>query len=100
MEQVSRRRPRPLSDRDRSVLELERQWGAGPEHQSRKLAEAAEQLGLDRTGYALVLRALLDDPAAYAHDPQTVDALRGVRDARSGGGDRFDSAHVGRPSYS
>ncbi|MBO3142862.1 DUF3263 domain-containing protein [Dermatophilus congolensis] len=89
MQESRRKRPPSLSDRDRQVLELERKWGSGPSAQVEKLAEAQRTLGLDGPGYALVLRALLEDPIAYAHDPETIEAVRAVRDSRSGGDGLF-----------
>ncbi len=89
MHESRRRRRVLLSERDRRVLEIERKWGSGPSSQEQKLHEAAESLDLTPAGYSLILRALIDDPAAYAHDPKTITALRSMRDSRFGGGDQL-----------
>lgn len=82
MQESRRKRAPHLSSRDRSVLDLERKWGSGPDSKARKLSEAFETLGLDEAGYALVLRSLLEDPIAYAYDPETLDGLKAMRDGR------------------
>lgn len=89
MHETRRRRTVRLSDRDRQVLDLERKWGSGPTSQEQKLHEAAELLDLTPAGYSLILRALIDDPAAHAHDPETIGTLRSMRDSRFGGGDQL-----------
>ncbi|MDO5698189.1 MAG: DUF3263 domain-containing protein [Dermatophilus congolensis] len=89
MHESRRRRTAQLSDRDRMVIDLERKWGSGPSAQEQKLIEAEEQLDLSPAGYSLILRALIDDPAAYAHDPQTIGTLRSMRDSRLSGGDQL-----------
>lgn len=76
------RRKAALSRRDLAVLDLERQWGQGPESIGPKLAIAEKELELSAGAYALVVNSLIDDPAAAAHDPQTVAQLRQVREAR------------------
>jgi hypothetical protein len=45
------------------------------------LANAAHELGLSLTGYHKRLNALLDDPAALAAEPTTVNRLRRLRAA-------------------
>lgn len=89
MHESRRRRTAQLSERDRKVIDLERKWGSGPSSQEQKLHEAAELLDLTPAGYSLILRALIDDPAAYAHDPRTIGQLRSMRDSRFGGGDQL-----------
>lgn len=78
------RRP-ALSERDRGVLEIERRWGPGPSALEHKLTHARDHLGLDAGGYALVLNGLIDDPAAFTHDPRTITRLREMRDLRREG---------------
>ncbi|WP_116113617.1 DUF3263 domain-containing protein [Austwickia chelonae] len=78
---MSRRRARGLSNRDRAVIDLEREWGQAPQVQDYK-SEAARTLGLSPSGYALVLSALIDDPAALEYDPETISRLRQVRQMR------------------
>ncbi|MEU5423585.1 DUF3263 domain-containing protein [Streptomyces sp. NPDC001407] len=68
-----------LSGRDRDVLALERRTWPGPGAKERAIRE---DLGLTPTRYYQLLNALLDDPAALAHDPVTVNRLRRLRDAR------------------
>ena len=68
-----------LSDRDRRVLEFERQWW--------KYAGAKEQairdlFDMSSTRYYQVLNGLIDDPAALAFDPMLVKRLRRMRAAR------------------
>lgn len=68
-----------LSDRDRSILEFERQWW--------KYAGAKEQairdlFDMSATRYYQVLNALLDNPAALEADPMLVKRLRRMRAAR------------------
>lgn len=80
---MRRRRTMGLSPRDQGVLDIERRWGAGQDSQGAKFAEARHRLGLDPGGYTLVLKALVDDPAAHAHDSETVERLRAVRDGHA-----------------
>ncbi|SOD66016.1 Protein of unknown function [Streptomyces zhaozhouensis] len=68
-----------LGERDRAVLALERRSWPGPGAKERAIRE---RLGISPTRYYQLLNALLDDPAALAHDPVTVNRLRRRRDAR------------------
>ncbi|MGA5167668.1 DUF3263 domain-containing protein [Streptomyces lavendulocolor] len=68
-----------LTDRDRAVLAVERLSWPGPGAKERAIRE---QLGLSPTRYYQLLNALLDDPAALAHDPVTVNRLRRLRASR------------------
>jgi hypothetical protein len=68
-----------LSERDQEVLAFERQWW--------KYAGAKEQairdlFDLSATRYYQILNALIDSPAALAHDPMLVKRLRRMRSAR------------------
>ena len=68
-----------LSDRDRAILEFERQWW--------KYAGAKEQairdlFDMSATRYYQVLNALLDNPAALEADPMLVKRLRRMRATR------------------
>jgi len=68
-----------LSDRDRHILEFERQWWkyAGAKEQAiRDLFE------LSGTRYYQILNALIDDPAALAYDPMLIKRLRRMRSER------------------
>ncbi len=68
-----------LSDRDRAILEFERQWW--------KYAGAKEQairdlFDMSATRYYQVLNTLLDNPAALEADPMLVKRLRRMRASR------------------
>ena len=68
-----------LSDRDREILEFERQWW--------KYAGAKEQairdlFDMSATRYYQVLNTLLDNPAALEADPMLVKRLRRMRASR------------------
>ena len=68
-----------LSERDQQVLDFERQWWkyAGAKEQAiRELFE------MSATRYYQVLNALIDSPAALAHDPMLVKRLRRMRSSR------------------
>jgi Protein of unknown function (DUF3263) len=68
-----------LSERDRSVLAFERQWWkyAGAKEQAIR-----ELFDMSATRYYQVLNALIDSPAALAHDPMLVKRLRRMRASR------------------
>ena len=68
-----------LSDRDEQVLAFERQWWkyAGAKEQAIR-----ELFGMSATRYYQVLNALIDSPAALAHDPMLIKRLRRMRSAR------------------
>jgi hypothetical protein len=69
-----------LSDQDRAVLALERRgW---PPAAGAKERVIRERLEMSPTRYYQLLNALLDDPAALAHDPVTVNRLRRIREER------------------
>lgn len=68
-----------LTERDEQILAFERQWWkyAGAKEQAiRELFE------MSATRYYQVLNALLDSPAALAHDPMLVKRLRRMRSSR------------------
>ena len=69
----------PLTDREREVLAFERQWWkyAGAKEQAIK-----ELFDMSATRYYQVLNALIDNPAALAHDPMLVKRLRRLRASR------------------
>jgi hypothetical protein len=73
------RTPSGLSERDLSVLAVERRGWPGPGMKERAIRE---QLGMSPTRYYQLLNALLDDPRALAHDPVTVNRLRRRREAQ------------------
>lgn len=68
-----------LSDRDREVLAFERQWWkyAGAKEQAIR-----ELFDMSATRYYQVLNALIDSPAALAHDPMLIKRLRRMRQSR------------------
>jgi hypothetical protein len=71
--------PEALSDRDRQILEFERQWW--------KYAGAKEQairdlFDMSATRYYQIVNALIDSPEALAFDPMLVKRLRRMRAAR------------------
>jgi hypothetical protein len=72
---------RPLSDRDRAIIDFERSWwteaAASPkEHAIR------ERLGLSSGRYYEILNLLLDLPAAMDYDPLVIRRRRRSRDER------------------
>ncbi|MDQ2845182.1 MAG: DUF3263 domain-containing protein [Actinomycetota bacterium] len=71
--------PDGLTRRDRDVLKFERQWWqfAGAKEQAIK-----EMFDLSPTRYYQVLNAVIDNPAALAHDPLLVRRLRRMRQSR------------------
>lgn len=71
-----------LSDRDRAILDFERQWW--------KYAAAKEQtirdlFDLSSTRYYLELNRLIDDPAALEYAPDVVRRWRRLRAGRKRG---------------
>ena len=68
-----------LSQRDVEILEFERQWWkyAGAKEQAIR-----ELFDMSATRYYQVLNALIDSPAALAHDPMLVKRLRRMRSTR------------------
>jgi len=73
------RTPGQLSERDEQVLAFERQWWkyAGAKEQA-----VRELFDMSATRYYQVLNALIDDPAALAHDPMLIKRLRRMRSSR------------------
>ena len=71
---------RRLTDRDRAILDLERDWwvvgGTSKEQAIR------DRLDLSKARYNEVLNELLDNPAAEAYDPLVVRRRRRMRDER------------------
>lgn len=62
-----------MNELDRAVLDLEgRFW----KYQGAKEAAIRDQLGLSAVRYYQVLARLIDDPAALAYAPMTVNRLR------------------------
>jgi len=76
---VATRQVAELSARDQEILGFERQWWkyAGAKEQAIR-----ELFDMSATRYYQVLNALIDDPAALAHDPMLVKRLRRMRASR------------------
>ena len=68
-----------LSERDRDILAFERQWW---KYAGAKEAAVREKFDMSSTRYYQVLNALIDNPAALAHDPMLVKRLRRLRSSR------------------
>lgn len=71
--------PVSLSDRDRAILEFERQWW--------KYAGAKEQairdlFDMSATRYYQIINTLIDSPEALAFDPMLVKRMRRMRASR------------------
>ncbi len=62
-----------LTELERKVLDFEQWWWTFPGPKDRAIADC---LGMSATRYYTVLRRLLDNPAAEAHDPLTIRRLR------------------------
>lgn len=69
-----------LSVHEIAMLNFERQWFAQPGAREQAIRDVFD---LTSTGYAQQLNRLLDNPAALAHDPITVNRLRRIRDRRA-----------------
>ncbi|MEY2433401.1 MAG: hypothetical protein QOC92_3126, partial [Acidimicrobiaceae bacterium] len=68
-----------LTDRDRAILDFERNWWSEP---GRKELAIRERFDLSTTRYYEILNELLDAPEALEYDPLVVRRLRRVRDRR------------------
>lgn len=68
-----------LSERDRAIIEFERQWWkyAGAKEQAFK-----DLFDMSATRYYQVLNTLIDNPLALAHDPMLIKRLRRMRATR------------------
>ena len=68
-----------LSQRDRQILEFERQWWkyAGAKEQAIR-----ELFDMSATRYYQIINSLIDNPDALAFDPMLVKRLRRMRTAR------------------
>jgi hypothetical protein len=69
-----------LSDRDRAVLDFEREWG---HHAGAKEEAIRSVFGLSAARYYQVVNAVIDSPEAVRHDPMLVGRLQRAREARS-----------------
>jgi hypothetical protein len=68
-----------LTERQRAIIDFERQWW---KHAGAKEQAIRDRFEISATRYYQVLNALLDEPAALAYDPVTVQRLRRLRSAR------------------
>jgi hypothetical protein len=71
--------PPLLAPRERAVLDFESRRFKNP---GRKDQAVRDEFGISPTQYFQILNALLDDPAALAHNPTLVARLRRLRTAR------------------
>jgi hypothetical protein len=70
---------RDLTDHEQALLAFEaRTW----RYRASRDEAIIDTFGVSPTRYQQQLNALLDDPAALAHDPVLVNRLRRVRDER------------------
>ena len=68
-----------LSERDRSILDFERQWW---KYAGAKESAVREKFDMSSTRYYQVLNALIDHPGALEHDPMLIKRLRRLRASR------------------
>jgi hypothetical protein len=69
-----------LDERAVKILAFEKQWW---KHAGAKEQAIRDEFGLSATRYYQLLNALLEEPAALAHDPVLVRRLRRLRASRS-----------------
>jgi hypothetical protein len=69
-----------LEERAVRILAFEQEWGR---HAGAKEEAVRELFGLSPTRYYQILDALVDSPAALAHNPMLINRLQRVRDARA-----------------
>lgn len=69
-----------LSERDKRILAFEHQWW---KHAGAKEEAIRAEFGLTSARYYQLLNAVIDSPAAIAHDPMLVRRLQRVRDTRT-----------------
>jgi Protein of unknown function (DUF3263) len=69
-----------LGEREREILAFERRWW---KHAGAKEQAIRDRFQLSATRYYKLLNALLDEPAALAHDPVLVQRLRRLRASRT-----------------
>ena len=68
-----------LTDRDRRIIDFERQWW---KYAGSKESAIKELFDMSPTRYYQVLNALIDSPAALAFDPMLIKRLRRMRSSR------------------
>ncbi|AGL21302.1 hypothetical protein L083_7792 [Actinoplanes sp. N902-109] len=69
-----------LSEREQQILAFEQKWW---KHAGAKEQAIRDTFELSSTRYYQLLNALLDNPAALAHDPVLVGRLRRLRSTRA-----------------
>ncbi|BFU42037.1 DUF3263 domain-containing protein [Krasilnikovia sp. MM14-A1004] len=69
-----------LTEREEQILAFERKWW---KHAGSKEQAVRDAFGLSATRYYQLLNGLLDNPAAYEHDPVLIGRLRRLRSARA-----------------
>ncbi len=69
-----------LSERDRSILDFERDW---KRHAEAKEDAVHTEFGLTAARYYQVLNTVIDLPAALVYDPMLVKRLQRMRQART-----------------
>lgn len=69
-----------ITDQDREILKLERQWW---KYAGAKERAIRDLFGITPTRYYQRLSALLDTPEALQHDPMLVNRLRRLRETRT-----------------
>lgn len=72
--------PPALSERELQILAFEGKWW---KHAGSKEQAIRDEFELSATRYYQLLNALLDNPAALAHDPVLVGRLRRIRSTRA-----------------
>ena len=68
-----------LDELETAILAFERQWWKYPGAKEQSIKELFD---MTSTRYYQVLNALIDNPAALAHDPMLVKRLRRLRSSR------------------
>ncbi|MFB9358570.1 DUF3263 domain-containing protein [Actinoplanes nipponensis] len=72
--------PPALTEREVQILAFESKWW---KHAGAKEQAVRDAFGLSSTRYYQLLNALLDNPAALAHDPVLIGRLRRLRSTRA-----------------
>ncbi|WP_111719142.1 DUF3263 domain-containing protein [Homoserinimonas sp. OAct 916] len=82
--------PPALSDRDKRILDFERQWW---KHGGAKEEAIRREFDLSAARYYQLLRSLIQSQAALVHDPMLVKRLQRVRDARANARNHSEGQH-------
>lgn len=69
-----------LDDRDRAILDFERQWWRVPGSKEQAISD---RFSLSTTRYYQLLNGLIDMPEALEYDPMVVKRLQRIRDHRA-----------------